>query len=315
MFDDSTWERAHGGYIDGLDAVLQLPWATFSDDDGYAAAVHSAHARRLSALARLHDILLEGVLPAPERFAVLAIRCEHLLDLPLAPLAAARDPVRYRAAGLPLDLHPRFTMLERTPIAREPCPWPSPRPSDVCVLIGDDLGEGEMLDSISEIRDADLAAPLRWALDRGRALNLARSRGARVHPLTVDSLLAALEGELGGYIQIIATTSADEADVPLLCAQDGSIDLRALTARIKRAHVDGFRSPLEAVDIASCCSADDLSGVFHAAGVRFVSSFAALIHPGSISGALLKMYEHDLLDGHTPFQHAWIWAHLLDHRK
>jgi hypothetical protein len=189
--------------------------------------------------------------------------------------------------------------------------WPRPVPSSTTILIGSDLGEGAMVQSARqeapEVRQ--LIPAVSWALLRRRALRSATDAGTIVTALTSESVLDAIEGRLGRHVQIVGHID-ESGGKPLLVCDDALVDLRKLVEGMRNSRRAGFLSPLAAADLTACNSSGELSEAFHEAGVFFVSSVAAPIHPARVLSGLNQIYGVPLLKGTLSFQHAWIRADI-----
>jgi hypothetical protein len=301
------WKRLHNEFQDCLNGVQRLA-ALVSPDEGEEKIIGKIRSLYAGSVRAIYRALFADFLPSlVERCATVATRCEHLLTLPVAFVAAIGDPDRYRASGLPLDLHPRTPESTTARLVALDGDWPAPRADEVRILIADDLGYEALLTPTSPTGERSEGEKLNalWIM----AIATARNRGAVVQSLHVDSFLDAIEGDLGPFVQIVSHTGGTQ-DEPVLPCRDGSIDLRKLVVELKLARASGVRSKVLAADVTSCRSSGALSEAFHALGVELVASSPVFLHPREIAIAMHRIYDQGLLDGHTQFQHAWLWSML-----
>jgi hypothetical protein len=308
------FRRVYDDYSDALDATIARPHATFDDGGATIRVITELRTAWRVAASRAYEVCFQPLMGRtfPDD-RVLAWRCEHLRRMPVAVLALAASKARNE---WPLDLHPRVPVESAKQAAARP--WPCPVPSDTALLIGGDLGQGGAIGlAVDEtagagLTPADLMPFIAWELSKERAVSHARARDATVAPLTPDAVIDSLEGRLGPHVQIVGHVERSEDDRPLLVCDGGArIDLRRLVDAVRQRAARGFRSPLRAVDLAACDSADEFSEAFHSAGVVFTSSVAAPMHPARALRAIEYIYGVPLLDGRTPFQHAWLAAESI----
>ncbi len=293
------------------DVRSALTWTTqLGLGPDVTSGVVAAHEALRSARAALWDRVLAPALADWSGEAVLVFREADLLDLGWCAAAFAAG----RAIDV-IDVHPRVPAEVAARLRAVRQPWPTPRPSDLVILVGRDLGEGSALPhprDISANRDV-FALVVDAKLRIQRAARLARSAGALVlEGFKLDDFVGAIEGrhrrpafQLVAHIDVDPSSGRDM----LVCA-DKWLDLRELALQLGK--VADWSSPLAAVDLGACASAHACADAMLAAGVVAVSSNAGTWHLGHIALLLERIYERGLLDGTRTFAQAWIRATLPD---
>jgi hypothetical protein len=255
----------------------------------------------------LFELFFRDVLEGADGEHVYAARCQHLLDMPIAVLAMAAST---HVSRVPLDLHPSLE-FERVLRMVRADRWPCPRPSEICLLIGTDLGESELLDPTNaalEVAAYDAAAVVQWAIDRQMALQSLSASNGDIRTLTWGAIWDALSGRVRRHCQIVGHVIGGGR--PKLVCDDGELDLVSFEIEARNMASRGMRSPLQSVDLVACGSSGLLSHAFHSLGVDYVNSVRGPIHTGAVSRTLRDLYVCGHLDGSVPFQHAWIRALL-----
>lgn len=313
------WQPLWHGYTQAVHYANQEEFTLFTRGPAWEAFCHAAGLLR-ALRARIAREVLQPALPDWTSTALLVHRTPELMLLPLAPLLADAWPREAMRFQLPLDVHPSLpldTVLQR---AERPESWPYPRPEELTLLVGEDLGQGQIFRSPSgepdlspELSAEDLAIITLYQHHLEQGLEAARRQGARVvRDFTCDDFLGSLEGGYGPCVQLIAELSPPQGVAgPHLRCTDGLLALSKLQGLLHPLRAVGqWRSPVRMVDLEACSSAEALYPLFELAGVPDITSRPLTIHTGRICLMVHRLYERGLLDGKTPFAHAWIRAEL-----
>lgn len=310
IYDAHRFDRIRNAYVDALDACLARPHVTFAESQ---QEIEQLFRLRQSWRKASEALFSECLAPALDALGPMTLvsRCEHLMSLALAPLAAlAKGDF---LCALPWDTHPRITLPAVVELARQSQTWPRPRADKVTILVGTDLGDGGMFRHREDfVAGLDTAAVVSWSLSRERAFSHAKASGASVRTLTSEALLAAIEGQFGEYVQIVGHVARNALGVDRLVCADADVDLTTLLQKVREVAERGYRSPLLSVDLTTCASAGTLSEVFNTVGSWCVASRPSALHPAWASQGLETIYSRGFLDGTRSFHHAWLWATLLD---
>jgi hypothetical protein len=312
------WQPLWQAYLQAVRYASQEDFTLFTQGPSWEVWQDAAELLR-AARARLVQEALLPSLPDWTSAALLAHRTQELMLLPLAPLLADVHPQAALCFELPLDVHPSLPLDAVIQRAASPEAWPRPRPDELTLLVGDDLGQGEIFRSRSgepdlsaELSAEDLVIISAYQHHLELGLEAAARQGVRiVRAFTSDDFLTSLEGGYGDCLQFIAELPAPgPAGAHLRCA-DGLVQLPRLQEKLQELRNSGaWRSPVRMADLEACSSSEALHSLFTAAGVPDLTSRPLTLHTGRICLMVRRLYERGLLDGKTPFAHAWIRAEL-----
>lgn len=275
---------------------------------------NDAQARLYRAYQNLYMILIEPFLPVPLSDAVVAIRSlpsRASMKRWMLCQASLMTAIGSPSSVLPIDMNPLVDIDRAVSLASQASDWPRPLASEVVTIVGDDLGEGQILAHTDWQKYALDAIPtlVDWKQSIQRAMSLAHKAGTSVQfPLKKEDIYKALEGEYGHVVQLVGKVSVNSKQEPVLVCYDGGLNLRKVHEQVTRRQKSGWLSPLLAADLQTCFSSYELFPIFDLAGVPFITSNPLPWYTGRLCKSFLRIFEENLLNGTRTFQQAWMAA-------
>jgi hypothetical protein len=303
-----AWLLAWDRYLVACDDVSHVQFASFRGIK--ADAVAAAHGKLRASCAQIYELVAAAASSDLGTDRIVVARGERLHRMTLARTVAAARPELCAARRLPWDLPGEVPLSKAPEFAWRVPNWCLPSPERLTIVAPVEMELERVVEETGTDEPVVHAWFAKWLVELEHALEQARAAGAEViRPAGARDLLAALDGQHRECVQLVAHTD-DRRDTIFL---DGDrLSLSGLASAITGLVEKGWRSPVRAIDLATCSSEGRLGRALRAAGIEYVSGRVGNLYLGAISRWLRVLHTRRLFDGQTPIAHAWL---LAAHRR